>query len=135
MGNIQAGNIGGWVNTGSFPRYSQDVSRKAGVIVSAAGAAMKRLNNGPMLQFCNPRFCSEAITFSWFGGHMFDVYLNQRRDLLVVSRGLPIPTQHKLGRWRKSKKKVLKVSDEIRSAVQRQGYYVRKLRDLATKTG
>jgi hypothetical protein len=60
---------------------------------------------------------------------MFDVYLNGRRDLLVVRKGLPIPTG-KSGRWRKSKKKVLKVSDEIKSAVQRQGYYVRKLREL-----
>ena len=57
---------------------------------------------------------------------MFDVYLNGKRDLLVVREGLPIPTG-KSGRWRKSKKKVLKVSDEIKSAVQRQGYYVRKL--------
>jgi len=59
---------------------------------------------------------------------MFDVYLNERRDLLVVSKGLPIPP-HKSGRWRKSKKKVLRVSDEIKSAVQRQGYYMRKLSD------
>ena len=66
---------------------------------------------------------------------MFDVYLNQGRDLLVVSKGFPIPTQHKLGRWRKSRKRVLKVSDEIRSAVQREGYYVRKLSDLLNKTG
>jgi hypothetical protein len=65
---------------------------------------------------------------------MLDVYLNERRDLLVVSKRLPIPT-HKSGRWRKSKKKVVKVSDEIKSAVQRQGYYVRKLRDLPIKTG
>ena len=57
---------------------------------------------------------------------MFDVYLNERRDLLVVSKGLPIPT-NKSGRWRKSKKKVFKVSDEIKWTVQRQGYYVRKL--------
>jgi hypothetical protein len=55
---------------------------------------------------------------------MFDVYLNDRRDLLVVRKGLPLPP----GKWRKSnKKRVIKVSDEIRSAVQRQGYYVRKL--------
>jgi hypothetical protein len=65
---------------------------------------------------------------------MFDVYLNERRDLLVVSKGLPIPV-FASGRWRKSKKKVLKVSDEIKSAVQSQGYYVRKLRDLPIKTG
>ena len=64
---------------------------------------------------------------------MFDVYLNGKRDLLVVRKGLPIPTG-KSGRWRKSKKKVLKVSDEIKSAVQRQGYYVRKLRELPIKT-
>jgi hypothetical protein len=63
---------------------------------------------------------------------MFDVYLNERRDLLVVSKRLPIPT-HKSGRWRKSKK-VLKVSDEIKSAVQRQGI-TRKLRDPTIKTG
>ena len=62
---------------------------------------------------------------------MFDVYLNAKRDLLVVGRGLPIPTG-KSGRWRKSRKKDPKVSDEIKSAVQRQGYYVRKLRDLPT---
>ena len=62
---------------------------------------------------------------------MFDVYLSGKRDLLVVSRGLPIP-DGKSGRWRKSRKKVVKVSDEIKSAVQRQGYYVRKLRDLPT---
>jgi hypothetical protein len=65
---------------------------------------------------------------------MFDVYLSERRDLLVVSKGLPIPT-HKSGRWRKSKKRVLKVSDEIKSAVRRQGYYLRKLKDLPLKTG
>ncbi len=64
---------------------------------------------------------------------MFDVYLSGKRDLLVVMTGLPIPTG-KSGRWRKSKKKVLKVSDEIKSAVQRQGYYVRKLRELPIKT-
>jgi hypothetical protein len=64
---------------------------------------------------------------------MFDVYLSEKRDLLVVSRGHPIPVGT-LGRWRKSKKKVVKVSDEIKSAVQRQGYYVRKLRDLPIKT-
>ena len=62
---------------------------------------------------------------------MFDVYLNGKRDLLVVRKGLPVPTG-KSGRWRKSKKKVLKVSDEIKSAVQRQGYYVRKLREIKT---
>ncbi|ANW00218.1 hypothetical protein LMTR13_08570 [Bradyrhizobium icense] len=59
-----------------------------------------------------------------------DVYLNTRRDLLVVKKGSPIPPIARPGKWRKSKKRVAKVSEEIRSALQRQGYYMRKLRDL-----
>jgi hypothetical protein len=60
---------------------------------------------------------------------MFDVYLSDRRDLLVVRKGatLPISTS---GRWRKRKKKVLNISGEIRSAIERQGYYMRKVSDL-----
>jgi hypothetical protein len=58
---------------------------------------------------------------------MFEVYLNDRRNLLVVQKGTPLPLDAVSGKWRKTKKKVLRVSDEIRSAVQRQGYYVRKL--------
>ena len=58
---------------------------------------------------------------------MFDVYLNHRRDLLVVPKGFPIPIGDVPGRWRK-RKKVLSVSAEIRLAVQNQGYYVRKLK-------
>lgn len=60
---------------------------------------------------------------------MFDVYLSDKHDLLVVRKGIPIPLVGTLGRWRKRKKKVLKVSDEIKSTVQRQGYYMRKVRD------
>ncbi|MDH2341436.1 MULTISPECIES: hypothetical protein [unclassified Bradyrhizobium] len=58
---------------------------------------------------------------------MFDVYRNDKRDLLVLSTGsaVPVLSAHK---WRKSRKRVLKVSDEIKSAVQAQGYYVRSLR-------
>jgi uncharacterized protein YcgL (UPF0745 family) len=59
-----------------------------------------------------------------------DVYLNTKRDLLVVKKGSPITPIAVMGKWRKSKKRVRKVSDEIRSALQRQGYYMRKLRDL-----
>ena len=58
-----------------------------------------------------------------------DVYLNTRRDLLVVKKGSPIPLAAALGSWRKSKKRTVKVSEEIRSALQLQGYYMRKLRD------
>jgi hypothetical protein len=59
---------------------------------------------------------------------MFEVYLNDKRDLLVVKKGSPLPLIGASGKWRMTKK-VLRVSDEIRSAVQRQGYYVRKLSD------
>ncbi|WP_229176968.1 hypothetical protein [Bradyrhizobium ivorense] len=59
---------------------------------------------------------------------MFDVYRNNKRDLLVLTTGSPIPVYCSTNKWRKSRKRVLKVSDEIKSAVQRQGYYVRCLR-------
>ena len=57
---------------------------------------------------------------------MFEVYLNERHDLLVLEKGTPLPFIGASGKWRK-KKGVLKVSDEIRFAIQRQGYYLRKL--------
>ncbi|WP_091880260.1 hypothetical protein [Bradyrhizobium sp. Rc2d] len=59
---------------------------------------------------------------------MFDVYRNGKRDLLVLSTGSAIPGAYSAVKWRKSRKRVLKVSDEIRSTVQREGYYVRTLR-------
>jgi hypothetical protein len=52
---------------------------------------------------------------------MFEVYLNDRRNLLVVQKGTPLPLDAVSGKWRKTKKKVLRVSDEIRSAVQKAG--------------
>jgi hypothetical protein len=57
---------------------------------------------------------------------MFDVYLDSRRNLLVLQRGAAIPHISSSGTWRKSKKRVVMVSDEIKSAVQTRGYYVRK---------
>jgi hypothetical protein len=60
---------------------------------------------------------------------MVEVYLNVRRDLLVVKRGFPMPVIGAQGKWRKSKKRVIRVSDEIRQAVQSQRYYIRKLSD------
>jgi hypothetical protein len=57
---------------------------------------------------------------------MFEVYLNERRDLLVLEKGTALPLIGAPGKWRK-KKDALKVSDEIKSAVRRQGYYLRKL--------
>ncbi|WP_396604336.1 hypothetical protein ACFLEY_34650 [Bradyrhizobium sp. YCK136] len=59
---------------------------------------------------------------------MFDVYRNGTRDLLVLRLGSPIPPAYSGKRWRKSRRRILKVSDEIKSAVQRHGYYVRSLR-------
>jgi len=59
-----------------------------------------------------------------------DVYLNTKRDLLVVKKGFPMPPIAAQGKWRKSRKRVIKVSDDIKTALQRQGYYMRKLRDL-----
>jgi len=64
-----------------------------------------------------------------------DVYLNARRDLLVLKKGCPIPPVAPLGSWRKSKKRVVKVSEEIRSGIQAHGYYMRKLRDLHHTSG
>jgi hypothetical protein len=61
---------------------------------------------------------------------MFDIYLNNRRDFLVVRKGLPFPLGGTSYKWRKSKKRVVMVSEEIRLAVQRQGYYMRKLKNL-----
>jgi hypothetical protein len=59
---------------------------------------------------------------------MFDVYRNDKRGFLVLSTGSAIPVLYSAHKWRKSRKRVLKVSDEIKSAVQARGYYLRSLR-------
>ena len=60
------------------------------------------------------------------GDCMFDVYLNEKRDrLLVVAKGQPIPHIGNLGRWRK-KKGAVAVSDEIKLALQKDGFYWRR---------
>lgn len=56
-----------------------------------------------------------------------DVYLSHRRDLLVVKKGALIPDAALARSWRKSKKRVVKVSEEIALEVQARGYYMRKL--------
>jgi hypothetical protein len=78
-----------------------------------------------LVHFCSPRYSDDRLG----GLRMFDVYLNTKRDLLVVRNGLPIPLPDASGRWRK-KKKVASVSEDIKLAVQRQGYYMRKLTDF-----
>ena len=75
---------------------------------------------------------SSANVHRFLGDKHMDIYLSTRRDLLVVKKGCPMPLVASPGKWRKSKKRVFKVSDEIRSALERQGYYMRKLRDLHT---
>ncbi|QOZ71067.1 hypothetical protein QA642_12230 [Bradyrhizobium sp. CB2312] len=65
---------------------------------------------------------------------MFEIYFNRKRDFLVLSKGSPIPALDPSIKWRKSKKRVSRVSDEIRLAVERQGYYVRRLRDAKVRT-
>jgi len=58
---------------------------------------------------------------------MYQVYLNEKRDrLLVVAKGQPIPVIENSGRWRK-KKGAVAVSDEIKLALQRDGFYWRRL--------
>jgi hypothetical protein len=60
---------------------------------------------------------------------MFDVYLSDRRDhLLVVEKGQQIPIDQHLGRCHK-KRATVAISEEIRTAVQRNGYYSRRLRE------
>lgn len=57
---------------------------------------------------------------------MFDVYLDNRRSLLVLKKGAAIPPGSSSGIWRKCKRRAVAVSDEIKSAVHRQGYYLRR---------
>ncbi|MCK1781193.1 transketolase N-terminal domain/subunit [Bradyrhizobium sp. LM6.10] len=59
---------------------------------------------------------------------MYDVYRNDKRDFLVLSTGCAVPALYSAHKWRKSRKRVLKVSDEIKSAVHARGYYLRSLR-------
>lgn len=64
---------------------------------------------------------------------MIEVYLNDKRDLLVIEKGARVPLSSASGKWRK-RKKAVRVSDAIRSAVQTQGYYLRKLRQAAARS-
>jgi hypothetical protein len=69
------------------------------------------------------------LSRGWGAAVMFDIYLNDKRHLLVVRKGFPIPLSEPPSRWRK-KKKVVSVSDEITRAVHKDGYYIRRLKDL-----
>ena len=63
---------------------------------------------------------------------MYEVYVNDRRDLLVIEKGARVPISSASGKWR-MRKKAVRVSDEIRCAVQGQGYYLRKLKDQTSR--
>lgn len=65
--------------------------------------------------------------------HMFDIYLNQRNDLLVVPGGFAIPAGLG-GNWKRKKRAVRFVSDVIRQDVQRRGYYRRRLISSRSKS-
>ena len=64
---------------------------------------------------------------------MFDVYFNEKRDLIVVAKGAQLPPYGTARKWRKSPRRAVKVSEEIRAAVATQGYYVRRVADLRRK--
>jgi hypothetical protein len=69
------------------------------------------------------------LSRGWGAAVMFDVYLNDKRDLLVVRKGFPLPLREPSSRWRK-KKKVVSVSDDINRAVEKHGYYIRRIKDF-----
>ena len=53
---------------------------------------------------------------------------------MVVAKGGVIPVAGTSARWPKKKRKVVTVSDEIRLAVQRDGYYRRRLGEVRKAT-
>jgi hypothetical protein len=56
---------------------------------------------------------------------MFDVYLNDRKGLLIVQRGDRFPEEQQ-GAWRK-KRSVRSVSDRIRADIRAMGFHQRNL--------
>jgi hypothetical protein len=60
--------------------------------------------------------------------HTYDAYLNGRNELPVVPSGLSIPSEL-AGTWRKKKRSVRSVSDQIKFDIDRRGYHCRRLID------
>ncbi|QPF88340.1 hypothetical protein IC762_30020 [Bradyrhizobium genosp. L] len=56
---------------------------------------------------------------------MFDVYIDDRNNLLIVARGGPVPEKER-GAWRK-KRSVRSVSDRIRDDISAAGFHRRNL--------
>jgi hypothetical protein len=63
---------------------------------------------------------------------MFDVYVSDKRDLLIVPKGAIPPREASTRYWRKIKKRLVSVSAEIARAVESNGYYRRKLGEFKT---
>jgi hypothetical protein len=63
---------------------------------------------------------------------MYDVYLNGRKDLLIIPTGarLPVGTS---GKWRLKKRAVRAVSEVIREDIRRCGYHRRRLAGTQSK--
>ena len=79
-----------------------------------------------MLRLGNPTLLLSDKVSRFERAAIMDVYLNTRRELLVVKKGCSIPAVAAAGSWRKKRKRVVRVSEEIESAVQTRGYYMRK---------
>jgi hypothetical protein len=67
------------------------------------------------------------VALGWGAIKMFDVYVSDKRDLLIVPKGTIPPREASTRCWRKTKKRLVSVSAEIARAVERYGYYRRKL--------
>ncbi|OSI76948.1 hypothetical protein BSZ21_03405 [Bradyrhizobium canariense] len=52
---------------------------------------------------------------------MYDVYRSSKRDLLVLSTGSAVPLLYSTHKWRKSRARVLKVSDESKRPFRHKG--------------
>jgi hypothetical protein len=88
-------------------------------------------NSGLVLPLGNPCPADLAIMSSALERAItMDVYLNTKRELLVVKKGCSVPAAAVAGGWRKSHKRVVRVSAAIRSAIQKDGYYMRKVTDF-----
>ena len=74
----------------------------------------------------------DKLALGWGADKMFDVYVSDKRDLLIVPKGAIPPREASTRYWRKIKKRLVSVSAEIARAVESNGYYRRKLGEFKT---
>ena len=110
------------------------VIHRTSAITALCSQVRTAVNAVACVVYLQPLHMPETLGWMVGGENMFDVYFNGKRDLLVVSKGSSMPVLGSPTKWRKSRKRVFQVSDEIKSAVERQGYYVRRLRDTKERT-